>query len=128
MEGYPSSAKSFSHSSFSEVGELYRGVREITPLARTLPARWPWHPRPPRLFSLGVGRRFPVRSRVIFGGCLEGLHSIGKADRASAAAQCRFMVRLLFRECSAQRAFFPRSRGRCWRRSANSLLPYRGGP
>jgi hypothetical protein len=25
MEGYPSSAKSFSHSSFSEVGELYRG-------------------------------------------------------------------------------------------------------
>jgi hypothetical protein len=39
MEGYPSSAKSFSHSSFSEVGELYGGVREIAPLAPTLPAR-----------------------------------------------------------------------------------------
>jgi hypothetical protein len=44
MEGYPSSAKSFSHSGFSEDGELYRGVREITPLARTLPARWPGTP------------------------------------------------------------------------------------
>ena len=69
MEGYPSSAKSFSHSSFSEVGELYGGVREIAPLAPTLPARCtathlctlasPWR------------RRSISRPRVVRERCLE---------------------------------------------------------
>ena len=62
MEGYPSSAKSFSHSSFSEVGELYGGV------GKSLLSR----PRcPPGVPASPWRRRSISRPRVVRERCLE---------------------------------------------------------